>query len=234
MTDPEDLLAICPICASRIPLDDFKEQGFLRARRRREGGPYYELTCSGCRSVLTLEQAEDRSRSVSLKTSGWFGLRPPGDSQSFPPEDPGDGPKHRHAGASRPGSRPGGGDDAGGHENDSDFGEGFASFNAGREERDEREREGGRSDGARDERDTQMAVERCREILGVDSHANEEVILAAFRERSKQIHPDRFQAFDEDFRSLAHEKFIELKRARDRLLAIIERSGDRGSRREKN
>jgi len=71
-----------------------------------------------------------------------------------------------------------------------------------------------------------MDVERCREILGVDSNANEEAILAAFRERSKRVHPDRFQAFDEDFRSLAHEKFIELQRARDRLLAIMERSGD--------
>jgi curved DNA-binding protein CbpA len=80
----------------------------------------------------------------------------------------------------------------------------------------------------------QMALERCREILGVDSDASEAAILAAFRERSKQVHPDRFQALDEDFRSLAHEKFIELKRARDRLLAIIERSGDHGSGREKN
>lgn len=75
------------------------------------------------------------------------------------------------------------------------------------------------------------SVERMREVLGIDGSAGRDSILAAFRERSKRMHPDRFTAFDRDFQDLAHRKFIELKRARDCLLAIMDRRDDRQSSR---
>lgn len=53
------------------------------------------------------------------------------------------------------------------------------------------------------------------EVLGLEPEAGREEAERAFRELAKRYHPDRFEALDEEFRALAHRKFIQLKAALD-------------------
>lgn len=54
-------------------------------------------------------------------------------------------------------------------------------------------------------------------ILGVERGASREACVAAFRALAMKYHPDKFAHLDEAFQRLAHEKFVELKRAFDQL-----------------
>ncbi len=51
------------------------------------------------------------------------------------------------------------------------------------------------------------------EVLGIAPTATAEEATRAFRELAKRYHPDRFEALDEEFRALAHKKFLALQAA---------------------
>jgi DnaJ-domain-containing protein 1 len=55
------------------------------------------------------------------------------------------------------------------------------------------------------------------EVLGLEEGAAAEDVTRAFRDLAKRYHPDRFDALDEEFRALAHKKFLQLKAAYDAL-----------------
>ncbi len=55
-------------------------------------------------------------------------------------------------------------------------------------------------------------------VLGLGVGASREECVAAFRELAKRYHPDRFATLDDAFQRLAHDKFVELKRAYDELV----------------
>ena len=55
------------------------------------------------------------------------------------------------------------------------------------------------------------------QVLGLTHTADAAAIRAAYRNLAKRYHPDRFEALDEEFRALAHRKFLELKAAYDAL-----------------
>ncbi len=58
---------------------------------------------------------------------------------------------------------------------------------------------------------------RAYEVLGVDPDASDEEIKRAYRELAKKYHPDRVAHLGEEFRELAHRKFLEIQEAYDRI-----------------
>ena len=60
---------------------------------------------------------------------------------------------------------------------------------------------------------------RCSdcEVLGVPAEADEATVKRAYRELVKKYHPDRVSHLGEEFRELAHKKFLEIQDAYDRL-----------------
>lgn len=198
LAEPDQTIAaVCPACRARVLLAHFRSDGFLRSRRSADGGPYYELACSRCATVLQLRWEPDGSRVVEPRPRTRIlgcPFRYAGEqAQRFPPETAEEQADYQ----------PGPGPDPTPPDESSRKPEPPPELELLSEPRED--------------------IVRMREILGVDDTAGRASILAAFRERSKRIHPDRFTEFDRDFQALAHRKFIELKRARDCLLAIIER-----------
>ncbi len=59
--------------------------------------------------------------------------------------------------------------------------------------------------------------EEALELLGLDPGATPEEVAAAYRAASRRCHPDLVARLDEEFRALAHEKFLRLQRARELL-----------------
>lgn len=55
------------------------------------------------------------------------------------------------------------------------------------------------------------------EVLGVPADADEQTVKRAYRELAKKYHPDRVAHLGEEFRDLAHQKFLEIQNAYDRL-----------------
>lgn len=55
------------------------------------------------------------------------------------------------------------------------------------------------------------------EILGLAPGATPEEIKAAFRELAKKYHPDRVAHLGDEFKELAHKKFVEIRSAYERL-----------------
>lgn len=64
------------------------------------------------------------------------------------------------------------------------------------------------------------------EVLGLEPQAGREEAERAFRELAKRYHPDRFEALDEEFRALAHRKFVQLKAALDAFPPADQDSGN--------
>ena len=60
---------------------------------------------------------------------------------------------------------------------------------------------------------------RCSdcEVLGVPADVDEGTVKKAYRELVKKYHPDRVSHLGEEFRELAHKKFLEIQNAYDRL-----------------
>ncbi|HSH69903.1 MAG TPA: TerB family tellurite resistance protein [Deferrisomatales bacterium] len=60
---------------------------------------------------------------------------------------------------------------------------------------------------------------RCSdcEVLGVAADGDEATVKKAYRELVKKYHPDRVSHLGEEFRDLAHQKFLEIQNAYDRL-----------------
>jgi DnaJ like chaperone protein len=57
------------------------------------------------------------------------------------------------------------------------------------------------------------------EVLGVSSSASPDEIKTAYRELAKKYHPDRVSHLGEEFRALAHEKFLQVQQAYERIRA---------------
>ena len=55
------------------------------------------------------------------------------------------------------------------------------------------------------------------QILGVKADASREEIRKAFHKLAVQYHPDKVHHMGEDFQKVAHEKFLELQKAYNRL-----------------
>jgi DnaJ-domain-containing protein 1 len=55
------------------------------------------------------------------------------------------------------------------------------------------------------------------EVLGVAEDVSLEELSAAYKERAKKYHPDRFAHLDTEFQDLAHKRFLEIKSAYDEL-----------------
>ncbi|WP_025322781.1 TerB family tellurite resistance protein [Deferrisoma camini] len=58
---------------------------------------------------------------------------------------------------------------------------------------------------------------RAYEVLGVAPDASDEEIKRAYRELAKKYHPDRVAHLGDEFRELAHRKFLEIQEAYDRI-----------------
>lgn len=57
------------------------------------------------------------------------------------------------------------------------------------------------------------------DVLGVPSSAGQEDVKRAYRELAKKYHPDRVTHLGDEFRELAHRKFLEVQQAYDRIRA---------------
>lgn len=55
------------------------------------------------------------------------------------------------------------------------------------------------------------------EVLGVPPTATAEEVRAAYRELAKKYHPDRVAHLGEEFRELAHKKFLEIQESYERI-----------------
>ena len=56
------------------------------------------------------------------------------------------------------------------------------------------------------------------QILGVKANASPEEIRSAFHKLAVHYHPDKVHHMGADFQKVAHEKFMELQKAYDRLI----------------
>jgi len=61
------------------------------------------------------------------------------------------------------------------------------------------------------------AEEDPYEILGLQPGATKEEIRAAYKKMASQYHPDKVQHLGEDFQRLAHEKFVNIQKAYDKV-----------------
>lgn len=62
-------------------------------------------------------------------------------------------------------------------------------------------------------------IQRALDVLGVGPGASRAEIEAAFRQRSKTCHPDKVAHLDDDFQTLATEKFRALREAYELLVS---------------
>lgn len=210
MSDPDALVSLCPRCGNSILLNEFRQDGFLLSRKVSGGGPFYEHHCGKCGNPLVLEVDPDGTQVISTrKTPGILGALLSGQAEatgfyaSHPARD--DGKNPGDADRSKDGD---GGEEAWRQADDTD-----RTFHRFRDRTDSRPR----TEEVRGPGD----LDRCRRLLGVSRDATPKEVLAAFRDRSKLFHPDRFARLDEDFLALAHEKFIELQAARDKLISTL-------------
>lgn len=69
----------------------------------------------------------------------------------------------------------------------------------------------------REPRARREAEEDPYKILGLQPGATKEEIRAAYKKMASQYHPDKVQHLGEDFQRLAHEKFLAIQRAYDKV-----------------
>lgn len=60
-------------------------------------------------------------------------------------------------------------------------------------------------------------IEAARELFGVTAQSTESDIKKAYRDLSHKYHPDKYATHDEEFKKLAHNKFIEIQKAYELL-----------------
>ncbi len=191
----------CPRCAAAFSSESFRDDAILRPRSSAAGGPFYESLCTACETPLALTHRGGRWV-ATVRDASWFDRwatrleREPAvaDSDAADDYDPSEAAREAHRRAE-------------------EAARAHRRANARREP----------PPRVPEPPDEQLDITACRTLLGVDASSDSAAIRAAFRERSKQLHPDRFAHLDPDFQRLAHEKFIQLQRARDRLLAERER-----------
>jgi DnaJ like chaperone protein len=61
---------------------------------------------------------------------------------------------------------------------------------------------------------------RDYDVLGVSPSAAPEEIKGAYRELVKKYHPDRVAHLGDEFRQLAHEKFLQVQQAYERVRSV--------------
>jgi len=55
------------------------------------------------------------------------------------------------------------------------------------------------------------------EILGISKNSSDEDVKKAYKELVSKYHPDRVEHLGEDFKKIAHEKFVEIKNAYEEI-----------------
>ena len=63
-------------------------------------------------------------------------------------------------------------------------------------------------------------IKSCFEVLGLNQSSSNEEIKKAYRELVFKYHPDKVQHLGEEFKKIAHEKFVEIKNAYEEIKKI--------------
>jgi len=63
-------------------------------------------------------------------------------------------------------------------------------------------------------------IKSCFEVLGLNESSSNEEIKKAYRELVFKYHPDKVQHLGEEFKKIAHEKFVEIKNAYEEIKKI--------------
>ncbi len=78
--------------------------------------------------------------------------------------------------------------------------------------------QGGPDQGPRQETDWETSEEDPYEVLGLRPGAAQEEIKTAYKRLAAQYHPDKVQHLGGEFQELAHEKFVIIQNAYNRLM----------------
>lgn len=192
----------CLFCRKTFTEKDLLKRGVIKSRSKSRGGPYFIYKCAHCREEMKCLRG-DRGWILEAPHEEWgiFEFFRRVLEGSLPLLGIEEGKGARVFGSSRAsstrGSPPRGGDSRKGEK---------------KEEKDAKKRT---------VPPTGRVPEQWRtfyKILEVDHSASREDVVRAFRSLSKKVHPDRFINCDKEFQRLAHQKFIELKKAYDTLL----------------
>jgi len=232
-TNPGDSRSLsCWYCDRPLSLDLLVRDAILRPRSEREGGPFHLYFCTCCNRQNHCEKSRKRrwfsspnthpalldyilGRFVGqpqdfLKTMSWYEEKE--ERRRFFFEHDGD---YRYSGGwlkrffrgalfSRSSGRWKTSDEKPGKERKGKPGE-AKDTGAGTGKRD-RAPQAGRT-----------RIVTPWQILGVKANASPEEIRKAFHKLAVQYHPDKVHHMGEDFQKIAHEKFMELQKAYDRL-----------------
>ena len=209
-----DIDLACWFCAHPFARDDVEANGHLVPRRRGEGGPFLLYACPACARTSRVE----RNRAGALLA----GPRP-----IVPLVDPVlaafDGELRAELEKKREHERRRGGRREWffGPYAEELWAAGIRPTTAGTSARPAPEPPPGPGPGpeaAEEEPRPPPAADRRpdpHEVLGLERGATREDAVRAFRELAKRYHPDRFEVLDEEFKALAHHKFLEIKAALD-------------------
>lgn len=226
-TSPGDARALsCWYCDRPLGLDYLLRDAILRPRSERDGGPFHLYFCTYCNRQNHCEKSRKKRWFSSpdtrpgrldyllghfvgqpqdfLKTMTWYEANEERRRYFFEHDD-----DYRYSGGLL-----------------KRLLRGFSP--AAKPEKPAAEERRGRDDRRRSsQREKQKASQPRREaprivtpwqILGVKANASPEEIRSAFHKLAVQYHPDKVHHMGADFQKVAHEKFMELQKAYDRLI----------------
>jgi hypothetical protein len=192
----------CPSCSRPYSAAEVAGVGILRPRFARDGGPLVEYRCPGCSKPIVLVphgggryappgQPPPAEVPVEERTPAWAARGDGGPRAESPPRAPPPGRAAPPGSPERPGT-------------------------AGRAAPEDVAPPPHEPDG---EIEAIRTDDDARAVLGVGPDATRGEIESAFRQRSRQCHPDKVAHLDPEFQALAQRKFLLLRRAYERLHA---------------